>query len=263
MLEQVTAQRFDRRMTSGKTWPCLLECERSDGQEVELVAKFSAGCERREGGLIAEAIAAMLAADLDLPVPEPFVVKVEDSFIRTLPSSASDVAERIRTSSRLAFGACKLPPGFVLWPPGRSIPAAVRQQAAEIFAFDCLVQNPDRRTGNPNLLFDGRSFAIFDHELAFMTTGIIGWQPPWRGGALQAAGQTHVLFAELSGRAYDWSRFEGAWEALSDQRLNDYERALPHEWHANGDIAGQALAYVGSVRDNIRSALAEVSRVLS
>jgi hypothetical protein len=70
VLDLVTASRFDRRTSSGKTWPCLLSCTRADGDETEVVAKFSAGCERQVGGLVAEAIAAILAADLDLPVPE-------------------------------------------------------------------------------------------------------------------------------------------------------------------------------------------------
>ncbi|MCK6557065.1 hypothetical protein L6Q96_21180 [Candidatus Binatia bacterium] len=46
MLDLVTAARFDRRTSSGKTWPCLLSCATADGNEREVVAKFSAGCER-------------------------------------------------------------------------------------------------------------------------------------------------------------------------------------------------------------------------
>ena len=75
MLDSVIAVRFDRRMGNGKTWPCLVSGLKPDGDEMEVVAKFSAGCERQVGGLVAEAIAAMLAADLDLPVPEPVLVE--------------------------------------------------------------------------------------------------------------------------------------------------------------------------------------------
>ena len=77
MLDMVIAVRFDRRMGTGKTKPMLLACTAPDGSDVEVVAKVSAGCERGVGGLVAEAIAAMLAADLDLPVPEPFLVRLD------------------------------------------------------------------------------------------------------------------------------------------------------------------------------------------
>jgi hypothetical protein len=264
MLELVTAERFDRRMSSGKTWPCQLDCVRTDGSNVELVAKFSAGCERRLGGLVVEAIAAMLAADLDLPVPEPLLVSFDNDFIQCLPAAQAELAQRLRASSPVAFGSSKLPPGFSVPPIGKTIPVAVRQQAAEIFAFDCLIQNPDRRPDNPNLLFDGRSFAIFDHELALITTGIIGWQPPWKVGSLQAInGDRHVLFAELSGRTYDLTRLEGAWQAITDQRLENYRKALPVEWVDDAGAAGQALGFIAELRDNIRPALAEIVRVLA
>jgi hypothetical protein len=66
MLETVIATRFDRRMTNGKTKPCLMACDCEDGSEVDVVVKFSGGCERGVGGLVTEAIVAMFAADLEL-----------------------------------------------------------------------------------------------------------------------------------------------------------------------------------------------------
>lgn len=263
MLETVTAQRFDRQMTNGRTGPCLLACERVDGQEVEVVAKFSAGCDRGTGALVAESIGAMLAVDLDLPVPEPLAVVFDDDFVQILPAAARAVADRMQRSVRFAFGSAKLPPGFAVLPVGKSIPPTSRQQAAEIFAFDCLIQNADRRPENPNLQFNGHSFAIFDHELAFLTEGIIGWQPPWQPGALQGTRDRHTLFTALAGRQYDWARIEGAWQALSQERLAEFRAALPYEWTANNTVADEALVYLAQVRDNIRPALAEVARVLA
>jgi len=58
MLNEVAAVRFDGRAGSGKTWPCLINCADSSGQEYELVVKLAAGCERKVNGLVAEAIAA-------------------------------------------------------------------------------------------------------------------------------------------------------------------------------------------------------------
>lgn len=264
MLKLITAIRFDRRMTSGKTWPCLLAGVSTDGQEVEVVAKFSAGCERKVGGLVAEAIGAMLAADLDLPVPEPYLVEFDTDLANMLPGHEAELAARLRASVPMAFGLAKLPPGFAVLPKDKAIPQSLRAQAAEIFAFDALVQNPDRRPENPNCLLDGRSFAIFDHELAFLTEGVIGWQPPWKPGGLDIYKGTnrHIFFSSLQGKNLDFSRIEGAWRAISDARLCEYRQSLPITWSDGRATAENALSYIAQVRENIVSALAEVRRVL-
>jgi hypothetical protein len=41
MLEMLVATRFDRRMTSGRTSPVLLECEHANVGSIEVVAKFT------------------------------------------------------------------------------------------------------------------------------------------------------------------------------------------------------------------------------
>ena len=69
MFDTVIATRFHRRMTRGRTGPFLLECERGNGNALEVVAKFN-GPQLPLSGLIREALCAMLAADLGLPVPD-------------------------------------------------------------------------------------------------------------------------------------------------------------------------------------------------
>ena len=264
MLDTVTAVRFDRRMGSGKTWPCLLSCERKDGEEIELVAKFSGSCERQVGGLVAEAISAMLAVDLDMPVPEPLLVEFDSEFVELIRARDPGVAERAERSVPVAFGSRKLPPGFALLPIDKAIPLSLRVQAAEIFAFDMLIQNPDRRPVNPNCLLNGNTFACFDHELAFVTRGIIGWRPPWQVGGLEMfkGPAHHIFYNQLQGKQHNFSRLEGAWQAVSDARLNEYRNALPAAWAEDGGVADETLGYIVQVRENIDSALAEVARIL-
>lgn len=262
MLEQVIAVRFDRRMGSGKTKPCLLACLRPNGEEIEVIAKFSAGCERKTVGLAIEAVAAMLAADLDLPVPEPVLVEYDQDFISLLPKSEQEIAQLMRTSLPIAYGSTKLPGGFSLWPASKTIPQLLQPQAVEIFAFDALIQNPDRRPENPNCLSNGRNFAIFDHELAFVTRSILGWRPPWQIGSLEEMKRQHVFFASLSGREHDLSRLRGAWQAISDDRLKEYHQALPSEWRQH-DAVKDTLEYLAEVRDHLDRALSEIKRVLS
>ena len=263
MLSHVIAVRFDGRVQSGRTVPCRLTCETTEGTEVEVVAKLSDGCDRKVTALVMEAIAAMLAADLDLPVPEPFLVALEPEFIAGLPDEI--VADMARRSNPLAFGSKHLPPGYTSWPVGKAIPKDALATAAEIFAFDALIVNDDRRSVNPNCLFSGSSLAIYDHEMAFFTEGIVGWQPPWEISSLESFKQTrrHLFFEQLCGKAVNFDRFAGAWLTVTNERLAAYRAALPDAWNAASQHADQALMYIGQVRDNIEAALQEVRRVIS
>lgn len=263
MLDLITAVRFDGRVQSGRTVPCRLTCENAEGVEVEVVAKFSAGCDRGVGALVVEAISAMLAADLDLPVPEPYLVELTPEFISTLPDAK--VADMVRRSSPIAFGSKHLPPGYTSWPIGKSIPRDALATAAEIFAFDALIANDDRRRENPNCLFNGTTLAIYDHEMAFFTKGIIGWQPPWEIGALESIRQTgrHLFSEQLRGKPLNLYRFTGAWLAIDDERLAAYRAALPEAWSVAEASADGALKHIADVRDNIELALKEVRRVLA
>src|SRR5262249_19034920 len=101
LLDLVTATQFNRRMQSGKTRPCIMTCERSNGEEVEAVVKFSQGCERRVGALVSEAIAAMFASDLELPVPEPLLVRLPQQVISRIDDI--EIRRLAETSCRTTF----------------------------------------------------------------------------------------------------------------------------------------------------------------
>ena len=262
MLENVEATRFDRAMTKGRTMPLLLAAEYSDGRSVELIGKFSHGGQIGAIGLAREAISAMLAADLGLPVPQPLLVTISDAFIETVPNP--DAAALLRQSLRVGFGSSKLPNGYTVWPNGNSVPQRMLAQAAEIFAFDALIQNADRHPKNPNMQVKGEQLAIYDHELAFIWEGVLFWKPPWEAGGLDniAHPDRHVFFTAIKGQTLDFSRLIGAWEAISDARLAQYQAALPAEWNGASDMIGKVLGFVRELRDNIRPAMMEVQKVL-
>ena len=120
MLTRVTATEFQRAAASGKSRPLFLACERDDGTPVEVVAKFSAGCERDVTSLAMEAVAACLAGDLGLPVSEPLMVCISDEWSDLLPDPTQAV---VKASSPIAFGSKVLTGQYSLWTPGsRLIP---------------------------------------------------------------------------------------------------------------------------------------------
>jgi len=252
-------------MSKGKTRPCLLACTLENGDEVEVVAKFAAGCELKERALVAEAITAMLAADLDLPVPEPFVIQLPDEFVGTI--SNSQAIRMAKQGPKLCFGSKKLPPGFATYPADKPLARTLIPAAGEIFAFDHFIANPDRTVANPNLLFNGRQFAIYDHELAFFIEGILNWRAPWDEGGAQfpsgiPAQSRHVFLEELRGEKLDLDRLDGAFDIVTGERLSEYREALPREWIRDRASVDQILGYIAELKEKLPLAINELLKGL-
>ena len=263
MFEQVEAIQFYRKMAAGRTSPLLVECERPDGTTVEVVAKFSKGCSN--GALVREAVMAMLASDLSLPVPAPYLVHISSEFIASIPDS--EIARFLQDSNAFGFGSKRLPNGFGQWiRPSGLMSDTLEQQAVDIMALDCWLANSDRRVTNPNLLTNGREFAIFDHELALLGHSVLFWKEPWQlKGLLDARPPVeHVFFDHLRGRAaYGTDAVLNRLKGLTDERISDYFAALPASWIDGEQVATEAQRYIASLRDHSIDADKELKRALA
>ncbi|MFT4129732.1 HipA family kinase [Labrys sp. (in: a-proteobacteria)] len=262
MLKRVSPIQYNRPVTRGRTGPLFITCETDDGSTEDVVAKFSGGCDQGNINLAREVIGACLAGDLGLPVPEPFLIDVPAQWVATVP----DANERAKVggSSPVAFGSRFMTGQFGIWTPGNLISDIMLPTAVSIFVFDAIIQNPDRRSDNPNCLVRGDELRIFDHELAFSHGLIIGWQPPWSLGGLKSmeTNGNHIFRAGLKGRIVDYAPIRAAWAALSDARIAGYETALPAEWINVEATAAAAIKLIKDARDNIDAVLEEVKRVL-
>jgi hypothetical protein len=251
-----------KAMSAGRNAPVLLSC---DG--IDVIAKFSAA-ECGVMGLVREAIVAMLAADLLLPVPNPVLVELIEDFAESLPEGQERSRVMMTQSVVPAFGSTRLKDGFFLWTADRTIPSGLLEQAAEIFAFDALVLNADRLARNPNCQFDGTSFAIFDHDLSLVTAGVGSFLTPfpWAAGALapMADGPSqHLFYRGLKGKNASLTRLENAWKALPANRIDQYGNALPPTWTGNAESVTEALNYLRNLSQHVEAGFMEVRRVLS
>jgi hypothetical protein len=204
----------------------------------------------------------MFAADLELPVPEPYVVRVEPALVQIIPDT--EIRDLCARSSNVAFGSRLLPPSHSVWLHSRTIPQPLQQQAIEIFALDALLLNADRRPSNPNCQSNGSTFAIYDHELCFVPP--LFAPLPWVKNGLEylhADEASHLFRTGLQGTLIDLSRFAGAVEAITPTRIEQYLAALPPEWSAANPVANAAADHLSALRDNIEAAIMEVTRVLS
>lgn len=262
MLTRVHAIEFVRRSINGKTKPAVVICENDDGNTIETLAKFSAGPERGTASLAVELVAACLAGDLGLPIPEPYLVECSPDWITTVPA---DFRGHVQASCNVAFGSKLITGQLAAWNRDTPISDPMVSTAAAVFAFDAWIDNIDRRDGNPNCIVRGDEIRIFDHDLAFPPGPILGKQPPWVIGSLRHLEEPgkHIFWSGLRGRVVDYAAIRDRWSALSDARLSEYGLCLPAEWAPSRGVVDAAQASIRSVRDNIEGCIAEMQRVLA
>ena len=263
MLNRVTAQEFVRLARNGRTRPVMLVCADATGIEVELFAKLSARCEQGATNLAREVIAACLAGDLGLPVPEPFLVDLPPVWVASVADA--DLRLAIARSVPVAFGSRLAGQQFAAWHGGVQLSPAMVPGALAIFVFDAIIQNPDRRDGNPNCLIMGEQLRIIDHELAFAHRLVIGWRPPWDIGGLQEfmTPGKHIFREKLRKHELDFVPVRAAWSTLSDDRIDSYAASIPAEWEAATTDVADAIHFIKDVRDHIDGCLTELQRVLT
>lgn len=249
MLHILTAVRFARFMDSGKTKPAILACEDSSGDSVgEYVVKLCGGMESRESGLLSEYLAAKLADYFGIATPPPALVRIERDLAELISLAEPHHKARLLHSIGLNFGS-KLVTGYSIWPVNKQISESNRRIAAEVFAFDALLQNPDRRFDNPNLFFNGENILIFDHEMAFsFLLDITPSATPWNIET-QTYLQKHAFYRTLKSHPIDLEGFIQNLRDLSDTVLESVMAGFPVEWN-NGNVP-KIFQHIRSIRDHI------------
>ncbi len=259
MLLRLKAKSVIKPLSSGRTKPCLILAADEQGQEYEVVIKWRSGPETKDIGSICELISSFLADDFDLPAPKAMLVEVEPDFHRAVPWP--EISNLAKVSKGPNFATTFLP-SMTTWPTGRPVASSLRTRASEIFAFDALIENPDRRTNKPNLLWSGDDLHLYDHEQAFsFLHGVIGWRPAWSGQGLEFL-RNHVFYVQLKGQTCDWSRLTGALEAVSDKRLKEYVATVPAEWQIGNDAADRIVEYLKNARKNRAALFAAIDQIL-
>jgi hypothetical protein len=207
-----------------------------------------------EKAQIAELVAAQLADDLGLQVPQAAVVDIPVGFDAII--AEKDLATMVKSSPGLNFGSVNIGAGFTTWPPGRNPVGTQRDQAVDVFAFDTLIQNPDRRAVNPNLWARSDNLGVYDHEQAFsfLALPIIGGAPkPWQAAKQPKSFQfleQHIFYRSLRGGR------------LTDGQIQGYADAIPSEWRSKSDFCDQMVEYLGEARKHRETLIQFIKHIL-
>ena len=230
MLQQAEATVFHRFMTSGRTSPAVFGCvTEGDDEEEEFVVKLAGGSETGTAGLLCEAVAAELADYFGIDHPEQAAVALDEDLAKLVALQEPSKAGLIGGSVGMNFGT-KLLTNLITWPVDRTPTASQFERACEIFAFDALIQNPDRRFSNPNLGTVGNQIYIFDHELAFsFRLDIFPSQEPWKISN-QPFWAEHVFFNALRHKPLQLDGFTELLANLPITLFDQLEDVMPPEW---------------------------------
>jgi len=143
------ATTYQTSLTTGRTTPGVFICEDANGNSAgEYVVKLKSNLETGNAGLLRETVGNLLANELGIDAPEPAIVEIPIE----LADGVADprVAQAVQQSIGLNFGSKNLSGGYYAWPDEKTVPTSLKQLANDIFVFDALIQNPDRRRGKPN-----------------------------------------------------------------------------------------------------------------
>lgn len=227
-----------------------------------MITKISARCDQGAVNLAREVVAACLAGDLGLPIPQPYLVELSPRWVASVADTL--IQGDLRASLPVAFGSRLAGSQFTAWHPGTRLQPSMMAMALAIFVFDAVIQNLDRRDGNPNCLVRGDELRIIDHELAFTHRLVIGWKPPWETGGLQdlVAPGRHIFRDKLRRQALNFDPVRQAWASLPDGRIDGYATTLPVEWEEAAADVTAALRLIKEARDHMDECLTEIRRVL-
>jgi hypothetical protein len=222
-LPDVTGARYVVPLREGGSLPAVVDTE----DNRQYVVKFR-GAGQGPKALVAELLAAGLASTLELPVPAPAVVLLEDGFGKGEPDP--EIQDILRGSVGANFGLTYLP-GALAFDPAvdRDVD---RELAASIVWFDAYITNVDRTVRNTNLLVWGGRIWLIDHGASlYFHHNWEGWQS--RVQSPFALVKDHVLLHLAGDLAAADARLR---PLLTAEAVRAVVAAIPDEW-----LGGEAI----------------------
>ncbi len=225
----VEAVQFLDRAGSGRNKPPIIAC--MAGEElIDFFVKLRNGKETSKASLIFELLGVEVARALGISTAEPAIVEISAEFCTALDKP--DLQDLLRANIGPNFGS-KMLGGYAIFPISDSLHPSEFRRAAEIFAFDALIQNPDRKSHNPNLLIRGNDWRVIDHEIAFsFARPLIGLDTSDDGPLVNLL-REHMFYQPLKGREIDLDLFaKRLGDMLDSAKLYEWFSDLPHAWTA-------------------------------
>jgi len=213
----------------GRTRPLVVRCSQigvnPSPLKRSLVVKALGLPEVTQLGMVCELFGNMLARELGVTTPTPAIVEIDADTAAAL--NVSLAARGLSIEPGTAVGASYL---RGLLPVIGSLPSEATLEAPTLFGFDLAVQNPDRRTDNPNCALHENHLLAYDFEMAFsflLTVGAV--HQPWEVTKHGLASR-HVMYQRLHKRNPSWATLLAALRSLDANQLDVLIGQLPTPW---------------------------------
>lgn len=210
-MEKLYASALINRLRGGTTHPFMMEvCDKNGNYKGNYVVKiFTQKDERQVQATAKEFIANQLAIEFDLCVPDAALVWVREELIIELIKNCGyrDIIAGWYFATNYIDNIIDYQRGFTT----RKIDIEIQQN---IFAFDMLIQNKDRRIGKPNCFVKNGECYLIDHELSLQITESYkqyNQQCEWQGLAVgyEIKDREHIFYETLkSNKSVNLSEFQ-------------------------------------------------------
>lgn len=251
------AENLENQLQGGRTKPLVVECSRAGHANKMLVVKAMGLPEVTQQSLFQEAFGNLLARELGVNTPEPALVHLSQEFVESV--SRFNVFN-LRLATGIGVGTEYFKSGFDNLTPNKSLPLEETAQAALIYGFDLIAQNPDRRPDKTNCAMRSGQLMAYDFEMAFsFLLPILGKaSEPWEFSQHGLA-QRHLFHTMLKQQAVDWTPLIQAMKRLNARRLQQLMAALPEQWT---ELAERVSAHFLAVRSQSAKLALELARSL-
>jgi hypothetical protein len=223
-------QYLEKVLDSGRTRPLVLRCSQLGVNPSPLprtlIVKALGLPEVTRLGLICELPGNMLARELGVLTATPALVELDADTALALNMSLR--AKGLRVDPGLAVGSTYLHPLHQV-PPSGKLPDDVVAEMPRLYGFDLAVQNPDRRSGNPNCAILEDKLLAYDFEMAFSFLMLIGntvgaWEITKHGIFAR-----HLLYPRLRHQEPSWKPLLDSLRELTAERLDQLIGHLPSD----------------------------------
>ena len=254
VLETWEAERIDTILEGGRTKPIVAECSRLDVATVledeltqRFVVKGIGNPEVHSSSLFNEVVGNLFAREFGVNTPDPALIKITPEFAVATEATLMRYGFSLRPG--IASGAAYLGTGLV--PPVFGIIGDdILNQVARIYAFDLLVQNPDRRIGKPNCAYQREKMIAFDFEMCFSFVHAIGPSDPCDFASHRIC-RDHFFRQALATRRINWKPVLDSLAHLSDTRIDAVVNAVPVEWQRHSVTVARYMKNLRGQRDRI------------
>src|SRR6266498_1098571 len=245
---------------SGANKPLLITGVDVNGNKGDYVVKFRSAERMSNEASMRELLAAFIAGQMEIKAVAPVIVNISQAFVDLLVgNSAWRYANK---SLGLNYGSEYIK-GYSTIPISQSLNNQQLKYAQMIFAFDVMIQNPDRTFNKPNMLTDGNEIVIFDHELAFgFIFDIFKNSKPWeiRSPDLEWINK-HCLLQKINGSAFDFDEFSQRFDNLGERFWDTAWNLIPPEWRS--DQFNIIKQHLSAICENKNGFILELKKLMS